>query len=52
MGGLNKAGGGRQLSLTAVPTPDTHTDRQTDRQTYAFAKICCAWFYRAVIAWF
>jgi len=34
MGGRNK-GRGRQLSLTAVPTPDT----QTDRQTYASAKI-------------
>jgi len=32
--------GGRQLSLTAVPTTDT----QTDRQRYAFAKICSARF--------
>jgi len=39
MGGLNKFRG-RQLSLTAVKTPDT----QTDRQTYAFAKICSAQF--------
>jgi len=28
MGGLNK-GRGRQLSLTAVPTPETQTDRHT-----------------------
>jgi len=45
MGGLNK-GPGRQLSLTAVPTTDT----RTDRQTYAFAKICSARFYRAISA--
>jgi len=39
--------GRRQLSLTAVPTSDTHTDRQIDRNTVLLrfaAKICSAQF--------